>query len=108
LGNKLVKIPEGSKIPFRNGIPDFSAFKYGQPLQVRGMNGRHLNDMPKIWQEIARQRGLPNPTAAKNWLKDNDLTPHHHWGEEVHLVPKNLNKKIGHSGGAWQLRNTPQ
>jgi RHS repeat-associated protein len=94
----------GTWIPFRNGYPDFSAWSRGS-LQVPGLNGSHAHDMPLIYEAVARQQGLPNPTAAQNWLFEQGLTPHHAGGDAVQLIPRQLHGNVRHMGGAWELRN---
>ncbi len=98
-------IPRGSTIPFRNGYPDFSGFQQGKPFNVPGMTGDHATDMPLIHQAVAKQQGLPNQTAGKQWLSDQGLTPHHSGGTSVQLVPTDLHDGVRHMGGASELRN---
>jgi hypothetical protein len=68
--------------------------------------------MRLIHQEIARQQGLPNQTAAATWLREQGLVPHHAGGSTVQLVPIELHgaprsgfNGIRHMGGAFELRN---
>jgi hypothetical protein len=95
----------GEVVPFRNGYPDFSQWQRGNPLNVSGLNGDHANDMPLIYEKLAQEMGLPNPTAARNWLADQGLTPHHAGGNSVQLIPRDLHGGVRHTGGAWELRN---
>jgi hypothetical protein len=104
-------LPAGTRIPFRNGYPDFSQWQRGNPLNVPGLNGVHGNDMPAIHREIARRNGwlnrdgTPNAAAAQRWLAQQRLTPHHAGGDVVQLIPRDLHEGVRHTGGAWELRN---
>jgi hypothetical protein len=45
-----------------------------------------------------------NKTAAKNWLRDNGLTPHHVPGtKDIEIIKTKLNQ-LPHKGGAFDLR----
>jgi len=104
---KALGINPGDKIPFRNGMPDFSAWSQ-RNLRVPGMTGVHETDMPLIHDHLARQMGLANQTAAKTWLSKQKLTPHHAGGSKVILVPMALHDGVRHMGGASELRSTPK
>jgi hypothetical protein len=97
-------IPPGTSIPFRNGYPDFSQWSRGN-YNIPGLNGDHSHDLPLIWEAVARQQGLPNQTAGRRWLRDQNLTPHHAGGNAVQLIPSSLHTGVQHTGGAWELRN---
>jgi hypothetical protein len=97
-------LAEGARIPFRDGYPDFSAWSWSN-LEVPGLNGYYDNDLPLIYKEVARVKGLPNPTAAQNWLAEQGLTPHHAGGNSVQILPRRLHEGVRHMGGAWELRN---
>lgn len=94
----------GDTIPYKNGRPDFSKWSQ-RNMTVNGMTGDHDVDMPMIHRQLAADMGLPNQTAAKNWLSTNGLTPHHDGGNRVILVPTSLHDGIRHTGGAYELRN---
>jgi RHS repeat-associated protein len=97
-------VPPGTRIPFRNGYPDFSQWQRGNPLNVHGLNGNHAHDMPLIHQEVARLQGLPTQTAGEAWLRQQGLTPHHAGGNTVQLIPRDLHGGVRHMGGARELR----
>jgi RHS repeat-associated protein len=101
---KALGVPQGTRIPFSNGYPDFSQWSKGS-VSVPGLNGSHANDMPLIWAAVAKQQGLPSANAGRNWLAAQSLTPHHAGGDCVQLVPKALHGGVRHTGGAWALRN---
>jgi hypothetical protein len=98
-------VPVGTSIPFRNGYPNLSQWQRGTPLDVPGLNGNYGNDMPLIYQEVARLQGLPNQTAGQSWLSQQGLSPHHAGGNIVQLIPTPLHGGLRHMGGAWELRN---
>jgi RHS repeat-associated protein len=101
---KSLGLNPGDSIPYKNGMPDFSNWSQ-RNMRVSGMTGVHDTDMSKIHAALAKRMGLPNQTAAKNWLSANKLTPHHAGGSKVILVATALHDGIRHTGGAHDLRN---
>jgi hypothetical protein len=95
-------VPPGTRIPFRRGFIDLSAWAQDE-FHVSGMKGTRA-DFPLIHQKLAGRLGLPNQTAAKAWLQQQGLSPHHAGGDLIQLVPRKLHG-IDHMGGSWQLRN---
>jgi|GEM_PF-5797929 len=75
-------------------------------IRVQGMNGQHGHDMPVIHRHIAKRKGMKNQTEAKDWLSQNQLTPHHHEGSVVIIVPTKLHDGVRHMGGAHKQRNS--
>lgn len=100
----VLGIPEGSKIPFIKGSPDFSAQSV-DIIDVPGMTGVHDTDMPLIHKAVADKYNLANQTAGKEWLSERELTPHHARGTSVQVVPTKLHGGVRHTGGASDLRN---
>lgn len=95
--------PDG--VPFKNGYPDFSKWSKGK-MKFKNLDGTS-KDFDKVYERVAKQKGLKNKTEAKKYLKDKGLTPHHHQdGKTIELIPTELHKNIPHSGGASILRNT--
>jgi hypothetical protein len=97
-------LPAGTRVPFLNGYADFSQWSKAS-LKVPGLNGLHAHDMPLVYEQLAQQEGLANPTVARNWLAEQGLTPHHAGGNTVQLIPTDLHGGVRHIGGAWELRN---
>lgn len=96
-------ITKGEPIPFKNGYPDYSKWSKGN-LKFENLDGTY-KDFDKVYQRIAEIKDLPNKTAAKNYLSEKGLTPHHYQeGKTIQLIPRVLNE-IPHSGGASLLRN---
>ena len=92
-------------VPFKDGYPDFSKWSKGK-MQIKDLDGSP-KDFDKVYERIAKQKGLKNKTQANKYLEKNGLTPHHHQdGKTIELIPTELNKNIPHSGGASKLRNT--
>lgn len=92
----------GDQIPFVDGSPDFSKWAKGVH-DVPGLDGTDA-DFAKIYAQIANEKGFSNPTAARNWLSQQGLTPHHAGGTRVELVPRALHDGVRHTGGAHVLR----
>jgi len=101
---KKLGLKEGDVIQYHEGSPDFSPWQHGPELEVPGMNGVHKHDEKLMWEQVAKQQGLPSPNAAKKWLSNNGLSPHHNGGYSVILVPMKLHDGIRHTGGAFELR----
>ncbi len=103
-------LESGTVIQFRSGRVDFSDFSQGN-FNVRGMTGDHDVDLPLIHDHIARRMGLlkrdgaPNAGAARRWLTENNLTPHHAGNNSrIQLIDSDLHATIRHTGGAFDLR----
>ncbi|SFB98847.1 hypothetical protein SAMN04489722_101407 [Algibacter lectus] len=80
------KITKGEGIPFKNGYPDFSKWSKGK-MKFKNLDGTP-KDFDKVYQRVAKQKGLKNKTQAKKYLKDKGLTPHHHQdGKTIELIP---------------------
>jgi hypothetical protein len=108
-------IAPDAKIPFEGGRPVFSQWKQDLPglpgsgsFKVTGMTGVHDVDMPLIHKRMSELHPnlFPNQNAAKNWLSQNGITPHHAGGVDVELIPTRLHGAIRHTGGASGLRVT--
>lgn len=98
------KITKGEGIPFKNGYPDFSKWSKGK-IEFKNLDGT-AKDFDKVYERVAKQKGLKNKKQGKKYLKDRGLTPHHHQdGKTIELIPTALHKNIPHSGGASKLRN---
>jgi hypothetical protein len=84
---------EANPIVFHQGRVDFSPWRVGEPLTVPGIVGTCVNsnaDQALIRQAIAQREGLPNPTAAIEWLNQRGLSAHHAGGNTVILVPRGV------------------
>ena len=98
------KITNGEGIPFKNGFPDFNKWAKGK-MKFKNLDGT-AKDFDKVYERVAKQKGLKNKTEAKKYLKDKSLTPHHHQdGKTIELIPTALHSNVPHSGGASVLRN---
>jgi hypothetical protein len=110
-------VKPGEVIPFRYGEPDFSKWSRGN-YRVKGMTGKHEDDMPLIREHIARQfgwynkRGEPDANRVQDWLNEENLIPHHAGGTKVQLIPAPLHgcpawdyQGVRHTGGAKQQRD---
>jgi hypothetical protein len=85
---------KANPIPFYKGEADFSQWSKGE-LTVPGLQGTKVDsnaDMKMILEAIAKKEGLPNPAAARRWLAQQDLSPHHAGGDTIQLIPRDLHK----------------
>jgi hypothetical protein len=101
-------LERGAKIPFREGVPDFSQWAVQTPsgekalLAVPGLSGKK-GDTALVIKQLAKQEGMTE-AAVERWLADNDLVIHHFGGDEVQIVPERLHGALHHQGGASELR----
>jgi hypothetical protein len=85
---------KANPIPFYKGEVDFSKWSKGE-LTVPGLQGTKVKsnaDMSKILAAIAEKEGLPSNAAARRWLNEQGLNPHHAGGDKIQLVPKDVHK----------------
>lgn len=61
-------------------------------------------DFKEAYKYIQQQKGLTSPTAAKNYLREMNLTPHHFDNNTIQLIPTPLHSNIPHIGSASDLR----
>ena len=90
-------------IPFQGGHPNFSQWSQGT-FNVSNMTGDHSTDMPLIWRQIAEEKGFGSSNAARTWLSQENLTPHHAGGNSVELIPSKLHGDVRHTGSASEMR----
>jgi hypothetical protein len=107
LGAAKTGLPKGTRIPWRNGVPDFGQWaksgpgKVSKEFSVLGMLGDD-GDPTLIIQHIAIEAKMTT-TEVRNWLRKRKLIMHHSGGDRVQLVPRKIHG-LHHSGGALGLR----
>ena len=102
--DEVNEITGGKPIPFKDGRPIFSEWSKGNVKFENGNLNGSGDDFKKVYQEISKSKGLKNPTAAKNLLKEKGLTPHHLDNNTIELIPSKLHGNIPHIGSASDLR----
>ena len=99
-------------VPFRNGRPDFSKWSKGNFRSNDPLTGVHDVDRLKMTKAIAEAKGW-TITRVQEWLRNQQLSPHHAGGNEFQLIPWALHGNpshvppingIRHMGGAFDLR----
>ena len=104
--DEVNEVTGGEPVPFANGRPDFSEWSKGEVTFKKGeLNGTD-EDFSKVYEKIAKDKGLKNKTEAKKLLKEKGLTPHHLDDETIQLIPTKLHRNIPHVGSASDMRNT--
>ena len=93
----------GCGIPFKNGRPDFSKWSKGELKFKKGVLDGTDADFDKVYQAIGKQKGI-SKTAAKNWLSQEGLTPHHLDDRTIQLIPTDLHGNVPHTGSASDMR----
>ncbi len=93
----------GCGIPFKNGRPDFSKWSKGELKFKKGVLDGTDADFDKVYQAIGKQKGI-SKTAAKKWLSQEGLTPHHLDDRTIQLIPTDLHGNVPHTGSASDMR----
>ncbi|MBF0231601.1 MAG: RHS repeat protein [Desulfamplus sp.] len=101
--DEVNEITGGKPIQFKGGRPDFSTWAKGSIKFEKGKLKGTSDDFDLIHQYIGKQKGI-SKTAAKNYLKEIGLTPHHLDKTTIQLVPTKLHSNIPHTGSAADLR----
>ena len=101
-----IGLPEGTEIPFVKGTPDFSGIQAREPIQVKGLTGDQSVDKALTASALSEKYPLEfkNQAAALEWMKVNEITPHHFQGDMMQFVPSLPHSKIRHSGTAHEMR----
>ena len=91
-------------VPFRNGRPDFSKWSAGEVEFVPGtLNGSDA-DFAHVYDRLKEAKNLPSRTAARQYLSNVGLTPHHYSDTIIQLIPTKLHGNIPHIGSASDMR----
>ncbi|WP_160154008.1 HNH endonuclease [Microbulbifer sp. ALW1] len=102
--DEVNEITGGKPIEFANGRPVFTPWAKGQVKFKPGQLDGSKADFDAVYEYVAKQKGLSSPNAAKNYLKEAGLTPHHLDNETIQFVPSKLHGNIPHIGSASDLR----
>ncbi|MEM6295413.1 MAG: RHS repeat-associated core domain-containing protein [Myxococcota bacterium] len=102
---EVLKVTKGEPIVFKNGRPDFSPWAVDTlPFEPGVLTGKK-SDFGKVYAKMAAERkDLKNAKAAQEWLKQNNLTPHHKTETVIELIPTPLHGNTAHTGAAADLR----
>ena len=98
------KVTGGKPIPFKNGRPDFSEWSKGSVKFKQGQLDGTKEDFNLVYDYVADKKGLASRNAAKNYLREKGLTPHHLDNNTIQVVPSKLHGNIPHIGSASDLR----
>ncbi len=100
------RITGGEGIPFVNGRPDFSKWAKGTQIFKPGeLNGTNKDFVAVYKKLMADSNGkIKSQNAARKWLKNKGLTPHHHSETTIIFVPTDLHGNIPHIGSASDMR----
>ncbi|WP_227272594.1 HNH endonuclease [Roseobacter weihaiensis] len=91
-------------VPFKNGRPDFSQWSKGElEFEPNVLDGSDT-DFTRVYEQVRQAGNLPSNNAAKEYLKQVGLTPHHHSDTVIQLIPTKLHKNIPHIGSASDMR----
>jgi hypothetical protein len=105
---EVMKVTGIRGVEFKNGRPIFTPFSKGsiefEPGELKGTDA----DFDRVYDYIARVKGLPSRAAAQNYLRQAGLTPHHASLTTIELVPTGLHANVPHVGSASDLRGGGQ
>ena len=95
----------GDGVPFKDGRPDFSQWSKGEIEFEPGVLNGGEADFTRVYEQIREAKGLPSNNAARQYLLDVGLTPHHHSDTSIQFIPSDLHGNIPHIGSASDMRN---
>ena len=98
-------LPQNTKIPFVEGVPDFSCIEVREAIEVEGLTGIQAKDRALTADALVKK--YPNEfktqKEALDWMTNNNVTPHHYHGK-MQLVPTDAHGGIRHTGTASDMR----
>ncbi|WP_259407310.1 HNH endonuclease, partial [Bacillus safensis] len=97
-------ITGGKPVEFKNNRPNFTPWEKGRIPFKEGKLTGNKSDFSLVYKELKKQYGFKSQRAAKQWLADVGLTPHHLDNKTIQLVPTDLHKNVPHIGAASDLR----
>lgn len=108
-GTAVYEATGGKPIPFKNGYPVFDEFAYevnGKKaiVEVDGLKG---DQSPNGYDMKAADDAYRELIGDPTWQRNKDEYTWHHSEDcrTMILVPKNINNKVPHSGGAANISN---
>ena len=108
---EVIAITKGKPVPFKNGYPVFDEWSLGE-VKLPNMTGKNKLDFKEADLLFAEQKGwfkpdgTPDLKRIENFRSEKNLAWHHHQdGTIMQLVPRDLNGKVPHTGGASVSRN---
>jgi hypothetical protein len=102
--SKVLKVTKGEPIEFQDNRPNFKPWSEGSLKFKKGELDGTKSDYNKVYKYMKDNYGFKSNNEAKNWLRENGLTPHHLSDTEIQLVPTDLNNGIPHIGSASDMR----
>lgn len=107
--NETFEVKAGTKVTYKNGVPDFSPFQKAQVKIPKMTNSRLSNFsqadevLAKHWSKIKYDGKTWNARDVEVYRSNNGLTWHEMNNmESMQLVPKEVNGGFGHLGGVGE------
>jgi hypothetical protein len=97
-------ITGGKPISFVNGRPVFTPWSRGQIKFKPGLLDGSKSDFDAVYDFIKESKKLRSRDAARSYLRDAGLTPHHLDNRTIQLIPSDLHGNVPHIGSASDLR----
>lgn len=109
IGNKTYEIKAGTKVTYKNGVPDFSPFQEAQVkipnmTNVRSKNFDQADEvLAEYWTKIKYNDQTWTASDVEAYRTSNGLTWHEMNNmESMQLVPTEVNAGFGHLGGVGE------
>lgn len=99
-------------VTYKNGEPDFSEVRHGEPVQIEGFSDNRSSNFRKADIEYAERHNKENPDNqmtpgdVKSFRDENRLT----WHEQrdcstMEMVPREVHGNFSHRGGVSESKN---
>lgn len=109
IGDKIYEIKAGTKVTYKNGVPDFSPFQEAQVKIPSMTNSRPKNfkqadeALAEYWTKIKHNNQIWTARDVEAYRTSNGLTWHEMNNmESMQLVPAEVNGGFGHLGGVGE------
>lgn len=109
VGNTTYEIKAGTKVTYKNAVPDFSPFQKAQ-VNITGMSDSRYSNfkkadeaLAKYWSEIKYDGKTWTTADVTAYRESNGLTWHEMNNmQSMQLVPTEINAGFGHLGGVGE------
>ncbi len=109
IGNETYEVKAGTKVTYKNGVPDFSPFQKAQVkipsmTKNRSKNFKQADEaLAEYWTKIKHNGQTWEARDVEAYRTSNGLTWHEMNNmESMQLVPKEVNGGFGHLGGVGE------
>jgi len=111
MGELNAKHGVGDGVDYKNGEPDFSKCRQGEPVEIQGFSDNRGSNFAKADMAYADRHNLTNPSeqltadSVKQLRAENGLTWHERRDcKTMELVPQEIHGNYTHSGGVSEIK----